>query len=274
MNILPSPSETRANFADLKFPRSHLNDVNVIRDIILSFWGHILFIRNQIPMPMKNFTDGALNIQTSATGPKSKSKSSGIKKLLDFDLRYQNLSKSLTLLLASMDRNDKFREIASVCVMIGPSASSTLREAYHLDFDHDCKSFDDIRVPCSQNQREQCKRQLVRTMISNWDSETISSPITNSFVAIHFQGSASTASEIQQCFLDSGETSDFNMKEAFNIKVRKRSPPCFRLCVSCSDDPDLLDADHSAERDDSSNPVEADFWLVLRKGIKGVKSLG
>lgn len=272
MNILPSSTETSVNFADLEIPLSYLNDVNVIKDLILCFWGHVLYIRNQIPLPLKNFTDGALKTLTSE--PKSKSKSNGIKKLSDFDLRYQNLSKSLNSLLVGVDENRKFREMKSVCVMIGPSASSTLREAYYLDFDNEYRSTEDFRVPCSQNQRDQCKRQLVRTMISNWDSDMTSSPITNSFVAIRFQGSASTALEIQQSLLASGEISDFNMKESLNIKVRKKSPPCFHLRVSASDYSDLTGPEPSTECDDNSNPVDANFWLVLRKGIKGVKSFG
>jgi hypothetical protein len=270
MNILPSSPETGVNFAELKLPLCHLSDVNVIIDLILCFWGHVLYIRNQIPLPLKNFTEGALKIDAA----KLKSKSNRVKKLSDFDLRYQNLSKSLNSLLADLDQNGKLQEIISVCVMIGPSASSTLREAYYLDFDNGYKSLEDVRVSSSQNQRDQSKRQLVRTMISNWDSDMTSSPITNSFVAIHFQGSASTALEIQQSLLVSGEISDFNMKEDFNIKVRKKSPPCFRLCVSPSDYSNLSGAERSAEGDDSANPVVADFWLVLRKGIKGVKSLG
>lgn len=270
MNILPCGFETRVNFADLELPCSHLNDVNVIKEVILCFWGHVLYIRNQIPLPLKNFTEGALKIQTGE--PKSKSKSNGIKKLSDFDLRYQDLSKSLNSLLTGLHESQKFSEIKSVCVMIGPSASSTLREAYYLDFDIDYKSLEGVR--CSLSQRDQCKRQLVRTMISNWDSDMTSSPITNSFVAIHFQGSASTALEIQQRLLASGETSDFNMKESLNIKVRKKSPPCFHLRISASDYSNLSCAERSIEDNENSNPIEANFWLVLRKGIKGVKSFG
>jgi hypothetical protein len=272
MNILPSSPDTGVNFADLELPLCHLNDVNVIKDLILCFLGHVLYIRNQIPLPLESLRGGAFKIVTSEA--KLKSKSNCIKKLSDFNLRYQNLSKSLNSLLAGLDQNGKFHEIKSVCVMIGPSASSALREAHYLDFDCDYMSLDDVRESCSQNQRDQCKRQLVRTMISNWDSDTISSPITNCFVAIHFQGSASTALEIQQSLLVSGEISDFNMKENFNIKVRKKSPPCFHLRVSASDHTDLSGAERSVEGDDSSNQVVADFWLVLRKGIKGVKSVG
>ena len=110
-------------------------------------------------------------------------------------------------------------------------------------------------------------------MISNWNSEASSSPITNSFLAINIDGPPFHISAIQQQDSTYSTINDFSLKEGFKIKIRKKSPTPFHLYVrhTCDavEDDDVIDSNEEKESDQGVPP---NFWMVLKKGIKGIKS--
>ena len=79
-------------------------------------------------------------------------------------------------------------------------------------------------------------------------------------------------SEIQQCNTPFAENRDFMMKENFNIKLRKTAPPSLEVRVCYASSVDQADTENAPDVDE--NIIEPSYWLVLRKGIEGVKSFG
>ena len=112
-------------------------------------------------------------------------------------------------------------------------------------------------------------------MISNWNPQANSSPITNSFLAINIDGLPFSISAIQQQDGIYLSQNDFSLKEGFKIKIRKKSPTPFHLYVrhSCDvvEDDGVID---STDEKDSDQVHPPNFWVVLKKGIKGIKSHG
>lgn len=133
-----------------------------------------------------------------------------------------------------------------------------------------------ISIQISQNQRNQCKRQFIRTMISNWNPEAGSSPITNSFLAMNIEGLPFIISAIQHQNCTSLTQNDFTLKEGFKIKIRKKAPTPFHLYLrhSCDTtiDDDVSVNDRKTKSEDQVDSTN--FWIVLKKGIKGVKENG
>ena len=286
---------------------SCLADTSVLKDLILCFWGHILYIRNQIPLPLSSITGDVLKKSMSAER-QSRSKIHQDLKLLKFDSRYQSMALSIESLLDDMKEQEQeqnqFSQLATVCVIIGPSASTSARETHFLHFSNNCTDsahslHDEVqRIQVSSNQRNQCKRHLVRSIISNWNPQAKSPPITNSFLALNIRGSLFTISGIQETNNSVPMINDFNMKEGFKIKLRKKSPPPLHLRISPTSPTylqqplpetrgkDFNDAINLDEGDEVSGSTEvpegnstsdlihghADYWLVLRKGIKGIRS--
>ena len=334
---------------DLTLPSDCLADTVILKELILCFWGHILYIRNQIPLPLSNITGEAL--QKSIDADKSKRKAQSDKKLVKFDDRYQSLSLSIDSLLSDLKGHSEENSCAglkTVCVIIGPSATSSVREAYFLHFEGPPSNNEQLEHILKKS--NQCKRQLLRTMITNWNPDPKSSPVTNSYVAIKIHGKPFTLSRISRggqtdtqlesqlgtqlgmqlgvqsrthlgtqlgynC--NNSDNSDFTVKEGFKVKLRRRSPAPFHLRISDNSSVDHLyekdhlekegkegskkgDKENKDERqeydeegeeedeevedegeeyergDESATPTDLsndfDFWLVLRKGIKGVKS--
>lgn len=260
--------------AEVILSPSILTEYTVLRDLVLSFWGHILYIRNQIPLPVSNITGDVLEKYLSLEENKSRSKALHNRKLLNFDTKYKSLSIFLDMLFSTLSDQNKLHELKTVCVMMGPSASSTLREAHFLHFDLPKSDELPQKGPPenSQNKREQSKRQLIRTLISNWNPESDAFPIMNSFIGLQFEGSASAFSEIQQSNKSLAENCDFTMKENFKIKLRKTSPPALEVRVCSSSSLDTPDIENISAQDSDIIETEPNYWLVLRKGIEGVKS--
>lgn len=258
--------------AEVILQPSVLNEYTVLRDLVLSFWGHILYIRNQIPLPVSNITGEALERYLSLEENKLRSKILQNRKLIYFDERYKSLSSFLDLLFSALSDQSKLHDLKTVCVLMGPSASSMLREAHFLYFD--IPKSDDLhdtgQLECSQNQREQGKRQLIRTLITNWNPESDAFPVMNSFIGLQFHGAPSTISEMQQSNTSFAENRDFIMKENFNIKLRKTAPPPLEVRVCSASFVDQADTEDAPDVDE--NKIEPTYWLVLRKGIEGVKS--
>ena len=254
--------------ATVALPDDFVSDPAVLSQIILSFWGHILYMRNQIPLPLANIVGAGLQNFVSSADTQIKSRDQTIKKLLKFDTVYQSLSSSIHSMLRSLGDQCRLHSLKAVYIMIGPSSSCS-REAHVLHFNiprHD--GFPDgEKQKITELQLETCKRQLIRTMISNWSPDPKTSPLTNSFIVLQLRGSTST--ENGGSLLGS-DFSEFSLKEGYKIRVRKKSPPSFNLQVNSLVSPDVEFSD-SAECDDSSAP---EFWVVLRKGVKAVKSIG
>ena len=262
--------------AEVILTPSLLTECSVLRDLVLSFWGHILYIRNQIPLPVSNITGDVLEKYLSLEENKSRSKALHNRKLLNFDMKYKSLSGFLDLLFSTLSDQNKLHELKTVCVMMGPSATSTLREAHFLHFDFPKSDNIALKGPseCSQNQREQSKRQLIRTLISSWNPESDAFPLMNSFIGIQFEGTASAYSEIQQSNRLLAENGDFAMKENFKIKLRRISPPALDVRVCSSSSLDHADTENFVAPDSEKNDTGPNYWLVHRKGIEGVKSFG
>ena len=141
---------SEAECVELTISSNYLADTAVLKDIILSFWGHILYIRNQVPLPLSNITGEAL-VKMIDMPNQSKSKIHINRKMLKFDSRYQSLSISLDLLLADLVREGGKNQLKTICVIIGPSASSSAREAHFLHFEAGGPSIsanDDTTVSC------------------------------------------------------------------------------------------------------------------------------
>jgi hypothetical protein len=216
---------------DMRVPTHMLLNVTVLKDIILSFWGHILYIRNQIPLPISNITGEALQ-KSVAADCHIRSKAQTLKKLLKFDLQFQSLSDSLDLLLGDLERHGKLNNLRTLAVMIGPSSSSTLREVYYIHFEGE--SVIDLSNNILQVTKKNCdqiKRQLIRTMISSWSPVTKNTPITNSFLGLQIKSSESGRGN--NLFTD---LCDFNMREKYKIKLRKKSPIPFHLHLLSQED--------------------------------------
>jgi hypothetical protein len=211
--------------ADMRIPIHMLLNVSVLKDIILSFWGHILYIRNQIPLPISNITGDALQ-KAVAADCHIRSKAQMNKKLLKFDLQFQSLSCSLDLLLGDLERHGKLNNLRTLAVMIGPSSSSTLREAYYIHFEgKGSTDFNNETSQVTQKNCDQMKRQLIRTMISSWSPVTKNTPITNSFLGLKIKAS-NESGQFNDLFTNLG---DFKMREKSKIKLRKKSPIPFHL---------------------------------------------
>lgn len=241
------------------------SDPAVLSEIILSFWGHIMYMRNQIPLPLANIVGAALQNFIDLAENQIKARNQAIKKLLKFDTVYQSLSSSIHLMLQNLSDQGRLHSLRAVYVMIGPSSSCS-REAHVLHFNVPKHAvFSDGEKPrITQLQLETCKRQLIRTMISNWDPDSKSSPLTNNFIVLQLRGSPTSANGDS---LLGSDFSKFSLKEGYKIRVRKKAPPSFNIQVNS---PDVMSS-ASIECDGSS---DSEFWLVLRKGVKAIKSIG
>ena len=141
---------SEAECVELTLSSNYLADAAVLKDLILSFWGHILYIRNQVPLPLSNITGEAL-VKMINMPNQSKSKIHSNRKMSKFDNRYQSLSLSLDSLLADLVRERGKNQLKTVCVIVGPSASSSAREVHFLHFEAGgitASSIDDPTVSC------------------------------------------------------------------------------------------------------------------------------
>lgn len=125
-----------AECVELTLSASNLADSAVLKDLILCFWGHILYIRNQVPLPLSSITGEALKKMINEPH-QSRSKINYINKILKFDSRYLSLSLSVDTLLRDLEKQKGKNQLKTVCVIIGPSASSGVREAHFLHFEAD-----------------------------------------------------------------------------------------------------------------------------------------
>jgi hypothetical protein len=204
---------------EMTLPDELLSDPSVLKDLIVCFWGHILYIRNQIPLPLSNITGEAVTKLFEIDG-QLRSTSQTQKKLMKFNERFQSLSTSIDLLLSDPQRNVNLVKLTTVCIMVGPSPSNSLREAYFVHFDSsDDRSTNNGLFQATERKRYQVKRQLVRTMISNWCPLTNSTPIMNCFLAFHIKGSAASNPSEQQSNDLFTDISDFNLTKGFKIRL-------------------------------------------------------
>ena len=174
------------------------NNLPLVRQLILAFWGHILYTRGQIPLPLDTIISGKILSTGTGANDSSSRDNGGMSrairtKILKFIARFQSISASIDAALLDLERNGtnttKQREI-TVVVMLGASATAP-REAFVLTIlptVHTSGS-DETKQPsvsetAPQRAIDQAVRVLIRTLIGQWDTTVKLPPLTSSFIAI------------------------------------------------------------------------------------------
>ena len=252
------------------------DNLPLVRQLILAFWGHILYTRGQIPLPLDPIISG--KIFSSAPGNvigtnDSSSRNNGMSratrsKITKFITRFQSISASIDAILLDLERNSthttKQREI-TVVVMLGASATAP-REAFVLTVlptVHTSGS-DETKQPsvsetAPQRAIDQAVRVLIRTLIGQWDTSVKLPPLTNTFIAI----AAGCQSHHEHEQFSAAGAAEFNVREGFKVKLRKKSPEVMHLVVRSGE--------NSSYCVGGDEELHSRF-VVLKRGVKGLKN--
>lgn len=288
-----SGSSSHNSCVMMSLPLLLFQSKEAIRQLMLGFWGHILYSRGQIPLPLDAVLSGKLlaaaiasNNDPSSSMPKMNKSTMG--KITKFIARFQSITASLDAVLDNLERTSSCGggEL-TVFVIIGASATSP-REAFVLnirplfpipvpsyseemvfdDADGDSVHGEETlaarkEVLVSKKSIDQAIRVLIRTLISNWDCPAKILPLTNTYIALS-AGACEFAYDLSE-----RAASEFTARDGFKLKLRKRSPGIVHLLVRSAEE--CLPDDHDqCQPINQMLPTEA-AWFILKKGVKGIK---
>jgi hypothetical protein len=132
--------------------------VEVVLDIIFACLNHIMFMREQIPLPLISL------IQQSSLDPQLSSLKSAQaqRKVEDFIKNYNSLKDCIEEICHTIS-------ISSVNILIGPTIS-TPREVFSLRFPS--QDFCERSIAPSERKRKNICQRVIRQMISHWSQVT------------------------------------------------------------------------------------------------------
>jgi hypothetical protein len=304
----------------LELPAHLLCNAAVVRQLIVAFWGHVLYTRGQIPLPLDSVLTGkifAAASSSAASGQQTVTMSKATRgKITKFINRFQSIIAAIDAVLEGMaappasPSSPAWAEHGlAVTVMIGASATAP-REACELRIcpgggphAHTTPSNNTntssstgaaaagataagagASVP--QRSIDQAGRVLIRTLVGQWETSSRVPPLSSTFIAL-------SPGPWDQATLPDRAAAEFNRRDGFRVKLRRRAPPVLQLTAAgagataggaaAAEEDD--DEDGEEEDDQEEDNVEEDIgeadaaggesatWWVLRKGLRSLKGL-
>lgn len=259
-----------------------LCNCHVVLSLIQCFVHHILYMRGLMPAPYRNLLADVLQVDRDFE-ENGKKLSSSQKKNKIFVTQVTNMMDGVRSVL-------DVTLPSSFTLIFGPSATN-MKEVFTLEFVHNEMRVDNAALVSRTLDRMQ--RQLLLKLVeftSQEDFKTL--PPTNIFCALKLRRGNTEYIDSEKV---GGVSATFVVKDVWKLKVNKRGPPPMIVKI-CAPVPVFASADVDAEveyercacaevvdltLDDLSCSTEVyesveeptDYWLVLKKGIKSLRSV-
>lgn len=241
----------------------------LVVDLIETMVSHVMHMRGQLPLPIQLLHQYSQSMQQTGKIKSQLQISRVERKINEFLERYNQVIAEIRLLI-------QYHRILEVGILFGPAPGNP-REGYFLHFSP-FQSEEEI----PDNIRKAACRKCIRKFLEFWSQNLPNSPpIVNTFISVRLSNENTTMEATASM------NSQFSLRDDFLPQFRRKGLQPVHLFIqsshehpageeetapqgrSCSQE----EISHDDVSPQSSLRSLSQHWLVLARGMKGIKSL-
>ena len=240
----------------------------LVADLIEAMVSHVMHMRGQIPVPIQLLHQYSQSMQQTGKIKSELQRRRIERKIDEFLERYHEI-------VAEVRQLAQNHRILEVGILFGPAPRNP-REGYFLHF----SSFQsEQEVP--ESIRKAACRKCIRKFLEFWSQDLPNSPpVVSTFLSVRLSNENKISEEFPM-------NSEFSLRDDFSPQFRRKGLQPVHLFIQSSNEQTLTQEEvaqhgvlsrpemisHDIIPPQSSLNNSSEHWLVLARGIKGIKSL-